>query len=166
MERIDENQVSGTPVYASWERIIAFLIDMLILAVPIALLIIAAYGIEGLTKLAEEADSESTMSTEDIVFSLSMGLLQMAYFVGFETSRMMGTPGKKAIGLIVTDSNGQRLTVWRSVLRYIGKFLNNFILYAGYLLILFTPRRQGVHDMLAGTVVVKEDNFKQTEYES
>ena len=79
----------------------------------------------------------------------------MPYFVGFESSSWQATPGKRALGLIVTDTEGRRISPARAVGRYFGKILSGLILLIGYIMIAFTERKQGLHDFLAGTLVVK-----------
>ncbi|QIG54977.1 RDD family protein [Altererythrobacter sp. BO-6] len=68
---------------------------------------------------------------------------------------MQGTPGKRALGLIVTDLDGGRISPMRAVGRYFAKILSTIILFIGFIMIGFTERKQGLHDMIAGTLVQK-----------
>ena len=81
---------------------------------------------------------------------------QWLYFAGLESSSMRGTLGKRACGLIVVDMEGRRLTFLRATARYFSKILSALVLFVGYLMIAFTQRRQGMHDLIASTVVLKE----------
>jgi uncharacterized RDD family membrane protein YckC len=59
------------------------------------------------------------------------------------------------LGLRVTDRRGRPIGFARSLGRYLGKLLSTILLGAGFLTAPFLPRRQALHDLLAGTVVVR-----------
>ena len=82
-------------------------------------------------------------------------IIGLAYFVGFEASEKQATPGKMALGLIVTDMTGGRISIPRALGRYFAKILSGLILFIGYIMVAFTDRKQGLHDLLASTLVVK-----------
>ena len=77
-----------------------------------------------------------------------------AYYAGFEASGKQATLGKMAVGIKVTDTESRRLTLGRALLRWLAVFLNYITLYVGYLIAAFTERKQGLHDMVVGTLVV------------
>jgi uncharacterized RDD family membrane protein YckC len=79
---------------------------------------------------------------------------QWLYFAFMESSSWQATLGKRALGIIVTDENGNRLTFGRATGRYWAKFLSYFILMIGFLMAAFTPKKQALHDMVANTLVV------------
>jgi uncharacterized RDD family membrane protein YckC len=87
----------------------------------------------------------------------AVGLLSIPgiwlYFAWFESSPLMATPGKLALGLSVTDLDGRPIGFWRASARYFAKILSNLTLGAGYLLAAFTARKQALHDLVAGTLV-------------
>jgi uncharacterized RDD family membrane protein YckC len=82
-------------------------------------------------------------------------LLAGGYFVLFWTVAGQ-TPGLRAMGLRVLTSSGTPLRAGRSVLRFLGLLLAMAPLFAGFLPVLFDARRRGLHDFLAGTVVVHD----------
>jgi uncharacterized RDD family membrane protein YckC len=86
------------------------------------------------------------------------GLLQLAsilYFVGFWAWRGQ-TPGMMLLGLrIARDADGTPPGLGRSILRYIGFFISALVLFIGFIWIAFDRRKQGWHDKIAGTVVVR-----------
>ena len=82
-------------------------------------------------------------------------ILCWLYFALFESSRRQATPGKMMLGIFVTDLQGRRISFLRALGRTVGKVLSQVILWMGYLLALLTPRRQALHDMLAGTLVLE-----------
>lgn len=77
------------------------------------------------------------------------------YFALLESSQWQGTVGKKAVGLIVTDMNGNRLTFGRSSARYWSKVVSGLSCYVGFIMAGFTDKKQGLHDMIAGCLVLK-----------
>jgi uncharacterized RDD family membrane protein YckC len=86
-------------------------------------------------------------------FALSIGL-GIVYYVTQESGSHQATFGKRALGIVVTDLNGNRISNGRAIGRYFGKFLSGLILLIGYLMAAFTEKKQALHDMMAGTLVV------------
>jgi uncharacterized RDD family membrane protein YckC len=76
------------------------------------------------------------------------------YFACFESSNLQGTPGKRLMGILVTDLDGERISFGSATGRYLGKIISGLILGIGYLIALFTPKKQALHDLIAGTVVI------------
>ena len=91
----------------------------------------------------------------DILTGLVGGLASVAYFVFMHSSSKQATLGKMAMGLKVTDLDGERIGVGKSFLRTIGSFVSAVLLMVGYLMVAFTERKQGLHDKIAGTLVVR-----------
>ena len=77
------------------------------------------------------------------------------YFVLMESSAKQATLGKMALGLVVVDVDGNRISFLRALGRYFAKILSGIILLIGYIMVGFTERKQGLHDMIASTLVVK-----------
>ncbi len=82
-------------------------------------------------------------------------LVGWLYFAGLESSAGQATIGKSAMGLVVTDTNGNRISFLRATGRYFGKILSALILLIGYIMAGFTARKQALHDILASTLVLK-----------
>jgi uncharacterized RDD family membrane protein YckC len=80
-------------------------------------------------------------------------LVYFAYYVVLECSPFQATVGKMALGIIVTDRNGERLSPGRSVLRNIGKVFSAF-LGIGFLMAASDDEKRSLHDRIAGTLVV------------
>ena len=76
------------------------------------------------------------------------------YYAVSESSEHQATLGKRALGIIVTDIGGERISFARATGRFLGKSLSALILGFGYFFGLFTQRKQALHDLLASTVVV------------
>lgn len=82
-------------------------------------------------------------------------LIGWMYYAGMESSSKQATFGKMALGLRVTDLEGNQIGFGRATGRYFGKTLSFLLLGIGFLMVLFTEKKQGLHDILAGCVVVK-----------
>ena len=82
-------------------------------------------------------------------------VVNLLYFVGMETSASQATLGKMALGIKVCDLQGRRITRGQAVGRYFGKIVSGLILGIGYIMAAFTEKKQALHDMMAGTLVVK-----------
>lgn len=77
------------------------------------------------------------------------------YFSILESSAKQGSLGKVVLGLKVVDYNTQRISFTRATGRYFSKFISAAILMIGFIMIAFTAKKQGLHDMIAGTLVIK-----------
>lgn len=88
-----------------------------------------------------------------IIVTFSISIL---YYAIMESSKTQGSVGKMAVGIKVVDMDGQRLTFGKALLRSIGKIISGMIMYIGYLMAAFTEKKQGLHDMIAGTLVVNK----------
>lgn len=136
----------GSTVFASfWIRVGAALIDYVIVAGSLMLLIFVG----ALSALMPP------------LMMLLLVLVWVASIVGpwlytalFESSVMQATPGKKAIGLKVTDLQGNRISFGRATGRYFAEWITGMTFFVGYVMVAFTQKRQSLHDMIAGTVVV------------
>ena len=71
------------------------------------------------------------------------------------SSPWRATLGQAVMDLHVTDLNGDRISFLRASVRYVAQLLNLFTLGIGLLMQVFSPRRQALHDLVSGTVVVR-----------
>lgn len=76
-------------------------------------------------------------------------------FSAFESSPMQASPGKWLLGMRVTDFDGRRISLLRASGRYLGKGLSAMLLFWGFVMIAFHRHKQGLHDMLARTLVMR-----------
>lgn len=131
-----------------WRRVAASLIDSAILVVAVMVAVVLTAGL-----------------TEDVAESGVTGLLvALAIYVGgwlyfalMESSGRQATLGKMALGIRVTDLNGQRIGLGRATGRYFGKYISSLTYAFGYVMAGFTQRRQALHDKIAGTLVLRKD---------
>src|SRR5439155_12619409 len=85
-----------------------------------------------------------------------MGVVWVAYQALLESSTLQATVGKLLFGIVVTDTNGQRIGLPVAAVRAMSKALSGVLLMIGYIMALFTARRQALHDLIAGTLVLKK----------
>jgi uncharacterized RDD family membrane protein YckC len=83
--------------------------------------------------------------------ALAIGVL---YYPLQESSKAQATWGKRALGIMVTGLQGERISFWQALGRSLAKFISALLLCFGYLMAAFTTRKQALHDMMAGTLVV------------
>ena len=82
-------------------------------------------------------------------------LLGIVYFVGMWAFAGGQTLGMKAFGMKVVKADGTPVTIVTAVLRYVGLIISFFALFIGVIWIAFDKDKQGWHDKIAGTYVVK-----------
>ena len=143
------------PVLAGfWWRVLAALIDGLVLMIPGMILQTVVVMIFGAPTVDENGVvTGGGMSTlVNAVLGIAMYWI---YFAKLESSEWQATVGKKVLGLFVTDEAGQRLDFTRASIRYFSKILSSLILCIGYIMVAFTAKKQGLHDMIAKTLVYK-----------
>ena len=81
-------------------------------------------------------------------------VIGIIYVIGFWTWRGQ-TPGKMAVGVKIIKTDGSPIGIGRAVLRYIGYLVSTIIIFIGYLMIAWDSKKQGLHDKIAGTYVIK-----------
>jgi uncharacterized RDD family membrane protein YckC len=130
-------------IYGSfWERFAAVIIDGLILAIPNALITFLITG-------------NIINSSGNFTVTLISGVLGWIYAAIMESGSGQATFGKRAMGLRVTGMNGERISFMNATGRHFGKILSAIILLIGYLMMLWSDKKQTLHDKMANTLVVK-----------
>lgn len=148
-----------------WKRLLAYVVDALVLYIPNKL-IMDAMGAEAaqnrLTSALQAAGTDvstildayghffSEISTANLVATLMAWL----YFAFCESSAWQATLGKLAVGIRVTDVHGARISLPRALGRYPAKFLSVFTFGFGFLMAGWTRRKQALHDMVVSTLVL------------
>ncbi len=94
----------------------------------------------------------------EIMDSILSLVVWWVYFAVLHSSKWQASIGKKAVGLKVVDENGNRISFGRATGRYFAEFLSALILGIGYMMVGWTKKKQGLHDMIAGTFVIKAEN--------
>ncbi|RNF84502.1 RDD family protein [Montanilutibacter psychrotolerans] len=154
-------QAGGEVVYAGFlKRFAAVVIDGFAItiayyAVVIILMLVFGMGLGALGSMTPSSDALPAGMVA--MFAVIYGvypIISGLYYVGFESSSMQATLGKMAVGIKVTDGNGQRLRPTHALGRWVSHLLSYLTLYVGYIMAGFTDRKRGLHDMVANTLVV------------
>jgi uncharacterized RDD family membrane protein YckC len=121
-----------------WRRVAAALIDGIILGIVLTPLNAA---------ISDGGVDPSTSLLSTVAYWL--------YYALMESSSRQATLGKMALQIKVTDLQGARISFGTATVRYFSKILSGLILGIGFLMVAFTEKKQGLHDMIANTLVVK-----------
>ena len=124
-----------------WRRVAAAVIDSILIGIVGGILIAIAGAI-----------SSGALVVGYILYVVGA----YGYYAGMESSAYQATVGKIALGIQVTDLNGNRISFLRALGRNLAEILSALILLIGYIMVAFTEKKQGLHDMIAGTLVVKK----------
>ncbi len=166
-------QPPGHLQYAGfWIRFVAYLIDGLILSIPIFVIALIFGVIVGvMAGVTSGTHSSWNSSGADPVMGTVMGLgiaimelviwgsvmvISWLYFAKLESGSMQATYGKRVLGLKVTNLAGEPIGFGQASGRFFGKILSGMIFYVGFIMAGFTDRKQALHDMIAGTLVVRK----------
>lgn len=140
-----------------WLRFVAYIIDYIIVSIITVPFAFVAGLVVGLVAIfgAGSTNSSSFDLIARLVGIVISILVTWIYYAFCESSPWQATPGKKALGVIVTDYDGKRISFKQATIRYFAKILSALIFGIGYLMIGFTPKKQGLHDEIAKTLVVR-----------
>lgn len=134
-----------------WIRLLASLLDGVILLVAaICIMVLTGVPMEHMMDFINVELEGYTWQQSMYVF------LSLLYVILLPASTLQGTLGKAALGLKITDVNGERISVWRSLGRALSEILSTIILFIGYIMIAFHRQKRGLHDIIAGTYVIRE----------
>ena len=150
-QSVDTQTVSESPVesaqdkvqYAGfWQRVLASVVDGIIISlVANAIAVIITSG----------ANPSTTYVVQVFQF-----LIGWVYFAMMESSVRQATLGKEIMGLTVTNYQGERLSFAQATSRYFAKIVSVLTLGIGFLMVAWTEKKQGLHDIIAKTYVVKK----------
>ncbi len=140
-------------------RFVAYFIDGIILSIIQFVILFGAGLVLG---VAGNAGGEAASGFGLVLNCLTL-LIAIAYFVAFWATSGQ-TPGKMVMGIKVIGTDGSPVSWGKAILRYIGYIISGLILALGFIWVAFDRKRQGWHDKIAGTLVVrKEVQFSPTE---
>ncbi len=171
--------MAGVPAYAGyaavprveyagfWLRFLAFLIDNAVMGIGFVLILIPLIFLTGLGGFISEIHPDEDMN--DVGIFMLIGLLFLAatfsllltwlYHALMESSEWQATLGKRVLGLVVTDMAGRRVSFGRATGRHFAKIITNMVpAFIGYIMAGFTERKQALHDMIAGCLVLRRNN--------
>jgi uncharacterized RDD family membrane protein YckC len=146
---------SGQPVgYGGfWIRLVAYIIDGILLNIAFGI-IGAIVGVSILPADPATVDPMAALSQMGR-FQLLALVLTWLYFALMESSARGATVGKMVVGLRVVNEQGERISLLNATGRFFAKFVSALVLMIGFIMVAFTERKRGLHDIMAGTLVVK-----------
>jgi uncharacterized RDD family membrane protein YckC len=145
---------ASLPKGGFWLRSVAFLADVgLVAALAVAggILVGGAVQIGGVFSSAPQADLDWLEWVAKTLFSMVIDVCYFTLFVGWRGQ----TPGKMLLGLKIIRVSGEEVGYARALLRRFGQGLGAVLFGIGLLMVAFSRRKQGLHDKLAGTYVIR-----------
>lgn len=152
MSYTKENQYAGF-----WVRVLAQVIDSIVLGivyVPIQIaMVLLAIPLLGDMSTTSNVNEGPMIIGYLILLFLYLGV-SFAYIIMMPASKFQGTFGKKIMGIKIVDEDGGRISVRKSILRYLGMIVSGLTFYIGYIMVAFHPQKRALHDIIAKTHVV------------
>ena len=149
--------ISSNSTYASGsKRLLAAIVDMLLLHVVFSFIFFRFWGSPFNWDLNALDLGPFHLAYRYFGYNILEAILTLLYFSYMESSKYQATFGKLALGIKVVDVHGSALEFPKALLRNLSKYVSMFILYIGYIMIIFDDRKQGLHDKIADTFVVNE----------
>lgn len=158
--------MSDTKYAGFWLRFVAYIIDYIILYVINLIIIVPILGVVGVSAgasmdYASMTEGDFIQMFQTILMAVVAGsivlmVVNVLYYTLMEASKFQGTVGKIALGLKVTDKDGNKLDFVKALLRNLGKIVSGAIIMIGYIMAGFTEKKQALHDMFVGALVVKK----------
>jgi len=178
-EEIDQPAPINKIEYAGFGlRFVAFFTDFILLGLFNRLLIqpnlglihveVPTFDVEQQNKINDLIQTNPNISFQELLSAINFNLedfiiilfistlVQWLYYAHMESSKMQGTVGKFLLGIKVTDLNGSRISFVHASARYFAKFISLFTFGIGYLMVLFTEKKQALHDIISKCLVVKK----------
>jgi len=133
-----------------WSRVGASLLDTVIMMVIIIPLMFWFYGDSYLSS------SDSILGLTDILLNYLFPFVAILIFWKYKSA----TPGKMAIKAIIVDADtGEKPTTKQYIIRYLGYFASSIPLFIGIMWVGWDSRKQGWHDKMANTVVIRPQDY-------
>jgi uncharacterized RDD family membrane protein YckC len=149
-----QNQVPEIVYAGFWLRYLALTLDNIIVGIPLAII---AFLILFLVALITGENSSNPSTGFKLIQSfvyIAQIIAQICYFV-ILTNKRQATIGKRLLGLKVLSEEGSTISLGKIILREtIGKLVSGIILGIGFLMAAFTSKKQALHDIMSGSVVI------------
>ena len=150
-----------------WLRFVAYIIDSVIIYVVQSFVFIPVFGLLGISLGSQMGNVDNMSESEAVgmagaimaiggVTFLLTSAIAILYWALMESSKYQATVGKLAVGLTVTDMDGNKLEFGKAFIRNICKIISGMIMGIGYIMAGFTEKKQGLHDIIANTLVLKK----------
>jgi uncharacterized RDD family membrane protein YckC len=142
-----------------WIRAVASLIDSILMLMIIVPVLTAIYG----TGYWELETPQVTHGALDVVMNYIFPIVVVIVFWVYKSA----TPGKMMLGLTIVDAKtGGKPSTGQFIGRYLGYYVSMLPLFLGFIWVAFDKRKQGWHDKLAGTVVIKTNKTEAVKFDN
>jgi uncharacterized RDD family membrane protein YckC len=143
-----------------WLRFVAWILDRVLLGVVTRILLFPFFGMSAMRAILRGHPSPEDLAPLFGMFGRMIAVslvLEWLYYALMESSAWQATLGKKALGLRVTDLQGNRVSFGRATGRFFSRIVSSLTLFIGYIMAGFTERKQALHDMMAGCLVIRQE---------
>jgi uncharacterized RDD family membrane protein YckC len=149
-----------------WLRFLAYLIDGAVIAIGVCVVAIPLVFLTGLGAYLNEIHPDEDWNNTGVwaiiavffLFATASLVATWLYHALMESSEWQATVGKKVLGLVVTDTEGRRISFGRATGRHFAKIVTNMVpVFIGYIMAGFTEKKQALHDMIAGCLILHRE---------
>lgn len=144
----------SVPKGGFWVRLVAYGVDNFLVFLGTVFLSFVsglATGLGGLTTSMDTEEIERLAAFFGFFIGIFTGLFYFTFFIGWCGQ----TPGKRLFGLKVVQVNGDPVPYTKALVRYLGYIASFALLGLGFLMIALDRQKRGLHDLIAGTLVIK-----------
>ncbi|MBU0506574.1 RDD family protein [bacterium] len=158
-KRDRDESIDGVIFGGFWRRVLAFLIDTVPIVATIAVLAYFCFGFDEVFYNWLHYPNDVEMNIEFAIFKSRIRelsfIIYLLYATLMEASAWQATLGKKLVKLKVITADNKRLSLKQAFIRNITQLLSRHALFIGYIWAAFTKKKQGWHDLIAKTYVIK-----------
>lgn len=151
----DKTEAAVVEYAAPWRRLAAGAVDALL--VPIAYYLVSFFT-GFFFSASSHGDQLSGNAASQTRFGawIAAAVVWWLYCILMERSANQGTLGKMLLNIAVTDAGGQRISLGRAVGRNLAKIVSGALLPINWIMVAFTGKKRGLHDVIAGSMVVEK----------
>jgi uncharacterized RDD family membrane protein YckC len=148
-----------------WLRFVAAFIDGIVLWIPLLPIFFLVFlgSFRNLGSVRNPVEMRAIFGPKIVLILLICAVGSWLYWGLMESSAWQATLGKKALGLLVTDLEGNRISFGKATGRFCGgrlisafPYLGGLYFFIDCLCVGFTEKKQAIHDMMAGTLVMRK----------
>ena len=146
-----------------WKRFLAYWVDGLVIGIitfPISSIFNSFTSVT--YNSASQPATTTTFHSGSPIGALIAFLLGAGYFIFFWVNQNGQTLGMRLLAVRVVKEDGSPIDLSTAILRYIGYLISTVVIFLGFIWIAFDGKKQGWHDKIARTVVVKTDGKSHT----